>query len=130
MNKVDMSTPLVSGMIKSFFGLNGALPLSFTDNILRESQYQNVFQFFDEIFTKIITSKELEYCAKPYNYIKYFHKIKHNRPNVLRKFPIHQNYNQLCVSKLSFFILGQYGILPFYSKENNNNILLSTYIIK
>jgi len=108
---IDFSPYIRTGMqIKSFFGPCGALSLNLTDRILRSSENNKVFSFFDEIFANVIVEREENYRKIAYNYINLFFKYpKLNRVYRLR--PIDLSFNSLGKSFFGNFILGKMGLV-------------------
>jgi hypothetical protein len=119
---VVMSPSIIDGMkYKSFFGLYGALPIAFTERILYFAKEESVFSFFDEIFAKYITEKEVDYYKIVFNYITLFKRKKIINKNQSIKFcKINNLYNTIGISKLNYFILGAKSPV-FINKTKDRN---------
>ena len=108
---IDFSPYIRTGMqFRSFFGPCGTLSLNLTDRILRSSESNQVFSFFDEIFANVIVEREENYRKIAHNYINlFFKRPKLNRIYSLR--PIDLSFNSLGKSICGNFILGKTGLV-------------------
>ncbi|MFN9114126.1 MAG: hypothetical protein ACK5XN_29005 [Bacteroidota bacterium] len=109
--EIKMFSGLDSGVLyKGFFGIDGALPIAFTEKIMYFAKQDNVFQFFNEIFAYYALKNEKIYYKIAHEYINYF-KFRTKKKNKFRLIKIHKNFNTIGKSKLSRFLIGNKSIL-------------------
>jgi hypothetical protein len=122
---INMSPKMHFGMeFNSFFGLNGALPMAFTERLLYLANEDNVSEFFNDLFVYYLTSKEQKYYNITHQYIRLFKKKDRTHGGKIKMIKIDRNFNNLGFSKLSRIVLGVKSPQEIYDSSKYNRISL------
>lgn len=120
-SNINFGPRLFGGMkYKTFFGIDGALPINFTDRFVLRNNCPEIARFLDEAFASEITKKEKFYYSLAHQiYSIFLPPIKKHEEKKLLVTSFKNKYNILGLSKLSRFIIGS-SIL--YYKINTKKI--------
>lgn len=89
--------------VRGFFGLLGALPMSFTDRILQNESFDNIDTFFDEMLFLLDELPKIKHsCLIPILEEK---RREHKIKRYWKVIPITRN-NRIGIDRIGQFILG------------------------